>query len=317
MSKVKFTLLKLTVEGYVMTLARKVRNYYFSLTDFIPATQLRGAILSEYYYQKGKIDQEFFISPAYPADTAPTHYFSPSEGRKSDKYSEERGILKKKSEEIDQNKHLKEIMALGGEKKPKIGVLIKKDLENPQMTFYSRFTADSIISMHVAINKKLGSTQHGMLFAYEYKKLGNMWALAKPSEVIDVIKSSKLKLGRAKSRINTEVKVEVKGEVELPEPQGLSYCLSQCVPTLFGKTYFTVKKVDGQKVIIGDTSVYTGWFTNDHMSGLKPVFKTLSEGTLVFVENKGEYDKLLPAGLNFMVSTEDLRSLLDKVRVNG
>jgi hypothetical protein len=314
-SEVKFVLLKLTVNGYVMTLARRVKGYYYSLTDYIPSTQLRGALLSEYYYQKGKIDPQFFASPAYPVEAAPSHYFSPAEGRKSKKYLEEKGVLKRKSEELEKGKPLKEVLQLGSGKKPKVGTIIRREETTPTEYKYSGFSAESFVSMHVAIDKRLGSSYHGMLFAYEYKKLGVLWALAKPSEVIDVAKSSTLKLGRGKSRSNAEVRVEAVREVDLPEPQGLSYCLSQCVPSLFGKTFFSVGKVEGKSVIIGETSVYSGWFTNDRMSGQKPSFKTLSEGSLVYVKEKGEYDKLLPAGLNFMVSVGDLGSLLDKVRV--
>ncbi|QIW22831.1 hypothetical protein EWF20_00735 [Sulfolobus sp. S-194] len=313
----RFVLLKLEVNGYVTTRVRRIGNYYFSTTDYIPATQLRGAILAEYYYQKGKIDQSFFTSPAFPIDSAPSHYFSPAEGRKSSEFTEEKEILRKKNEELEKNKSLKEVLKLSRDKKPRIGMIIKrvesKGVE--EINKYTKFSTESFISMHVAIEKTLASSYHRMLFAYEYKKFDELWALAKPSEVIDIIKTGKIRLGRGRNRTNTLATVEVIREIDLPEPQGLSYCLSQCIPSLFGKELFTVGEVEGRKVIIGSTSTYVGWFTNDSISGQKPSFKTLSEGTLVLVKNKENYEQLLPAGLNFMFGIDDLDSLLRKVMV--
>lgn len=314
MIKVKFTLLRLTVNGYITTRTRKIGNYYFSVTDYIPATQLRGAILAEYYYQKGKIDDSFFSSPAFPIDSAPAHYFSPAESRKSSDFVEEKGILRRKSEELEKQA-LKEVLKLEGEKKPQIGVIIKKKESDKHETKYIRFSAEAFVSMHVAIEKTLASSYHRMLYAYEYKKFDTLWAIAKPSEVIDIIKGSKIRLGRGKNRTNALVTVDVVTEVDLPEPQGLSYCLSQCIPTLFNKQLFTVGKVDGKSVIIGNTSTYAGWFTNDKISGQKPSFVTLNEGTLVYIKDKGNYDELLPAGLNFIFGIDDLDSLLQKVSV--
>jgi|GEM_PF-905030 hypothetical protein len=314
--KMKFTLLKLTVNGYITTRTRKIGNYYFSVTDYIPATQLRGALLAEYYYQTRKIDQSFFSSPAFPIDSAPAHYFSPAEGRKSREFVEEKGILRRKSEELEkQGKTLREVLKLEGEKKPKIGAIIKRKESNKDETRYSHFNSESFISMHVTIEKTLASSYHRMLYAYEYKRFDTLWAIAKPSEVIDVIKGNKVRLGRGKNRTNALIIVDVISEIDLPEPHGLSYCLSQCIPSLFGKQLFTVGKADRRSIIIGSTSIYAGWFTNDKISGQKPSFRTLSEGTLVFVKDKGSYSEVFPAGLNFMLGIDDLDSLLQKVSV--
>ena len=307
--------MKITVNGYITTQVRRIGSYYFSVTDYIPATQLRGALLAEYYYQKGKIDQDFYASPAFPLDSAPSHYFSPAEGRKSSDFVERRGVLTEKGKELESGTHLKDVLRLDDdEMKPMIGVIIKRK-EGKDVNRYSKFTAESFISMHVAIDKVLASSYHQMLFAYEFKKFDTLWALARPSEVIDVVKSGKIRLGRGKNRTNSMAIVDVVGEVDLPEPQGLSYCLSQCVPSLLGKRLFDVGKVDGKSVIIGGTSTYVGWFTSDKVSGQKPSFRTLTEGTLVLVKERGEYDKVLPAGLNFMFGIEDLGSLLQKVKV--
>ena len=312
----EFALLRLTVNGFITTQTRKVMNYYFSISDYIPATQLRGAILAEYYYQKGKIDHSFYTSPAFPSNSAPSHYFSYAEGRKSNEFVEEKGVLKLKGEELAKGKALSETLKLKEEEKPRIGVVITRKSVEKDRTRYVKFTAESFISMHVAIDKRLASSYHRMLFAYEYKKFDTLWALAQPSEVLDVVKGGTIRVGRGKNRGNYGVKVEVVKEVDLPEPKGLSYCLSQCIPSLLGRKFFEVKKdIEGIPIIIGDTSTYAGWFTNDKISGQKPSFKTLSEGTLIYVEDGKNFSDLLPAGLNFMFSIEDLNSLLERVGV--
>ena len=308
-------LLRLKVNGYITTLTRRVMNYYFSVTDYVPATQVRGAILAEYFRQKGRTDVEFFASPAFPLDSAPSHYFSPSRGRKSGEFVEKRDVLKEKEEELSKGRKLGDVLKLGDEEKPRVGTIIMRVEAGRDYTRYARFTAESVVSMHVAIDKALASARHGMLFAYEYRRFGELWALARPGEVLDAVKGGEVRMGRGKNRGSTAVKVEIVRELDLPEPKGLVYCLSQCVPSLLGREFFKVKRSgDGRQIIIGDTSTYAGWFTGESASGQKPSFRTLSEGTLVYVEESRGYSDLLPAGLNFMLSIEDLSSLLDRVR---
>lgn len=303
----KFVLLRLKVNGYITTQMRKVKNYYFSVTDYIPSQTLRGAILAEYYYQKGKIDYSFYVSPSYPVGVAPSHYFSPAEGRKSSSFVEEKEILKRKSEEIEKKKE--EALRLEKEEaKPKIGTLIKLSEKSDKYYKYHSYHPETIVLTHVAIDKKTASNYHGMLFAYEYKKFETMWALASPSsEVFDIVKE--IRVGRGKSRGSSRVTVEKVKEVELHEPEGLSYCLSPVVPKLFDKKFFSTK------IIIGDEGMYSGWFTTDKMAGEKPVFKTLKEGSLIYVEEKKDFEKLFTAGLNFVFRIDDLGSLLEMVRV--
>ncbi|WP_238699210.1 hypothetical protein [Saccharolobus sp. E5-1-F] len=301
-------LIRLKVKGYITTQMRRIRNYYFSITNYIPSTTLRGAILAEYYNQTGKIDENFYVSPAYPIRTAPAHYFSPATERKGDEFIEAKKILERKEKEFDANKPIEEIMKLnieGKYPKPKIGSLITYEGETDKENKYKGFSSKSIIQMHVAIDKTSISSYKGMLFAYEYKQFDEMWAIASDSEIIDTIK--RIKIGRGKNRGNKIVDVEKVREVSLDQSKGLLYCLSPCVTSLFGKTFFKAK------YIIGDKSIYSGWFTVDSFSGQKPVFETLKEGSLVYVESFSSEKSLMPAGLNFMFRISDLKSLLDKV----
>jgi len=302
-------LIKLIVKGYITTQMRKVRNYYFSITDYIPATTLRGAILNEYYQQKGKIDEDFYVSPAYPLKTVPAHYFSPATQRKGAEFREEKEVLKKKDEEFVQGKEIKEILKLDVKAKPKIGTLITFSDEKEGQNVYTAKGSESVVLMHVAIDKNSGASRKGMLFAYEYKHFDELWALASDSsDVIDVVK--RVRVGRSRNRVSKYVEVEKVKDVSLDElKDGLSYCLSPCVLSLFGKEFFKAKR------IIGDTSTYSGWFTNDKFGGQKPVFTTLKEGSLVYLEggNNNMNDKIKRAGLNFMFKIADLKSLLDRV----
>nr|8BMW_M Chain M, CRISPR-associated protein Cas5 (Type III-D) [Saccharolobus solfataricus] len=298
-------LIKLKVKGYITTQMRRIRNYYFSITNYIPSTTLRGAILAEYYNQTGKIDENFYVSPAYPIKTAPAHYFSPAKERKGDEFIEVKRILEKKEKEFEANKPIEEIMKLeidGKHPKPKIGSLITYEGETDKENKYREFSSKSIIQMHVAIDKTSISSYKGMLFAYEYKEFDEMWAIASDSEVIDTVK--RIKIGRGKNRGNKVVDVEKVREVSLDQSKGLLYCLSPCIGSLFGKTFFKAK------YIIGDKSIYSGWFTVDSFSGQKPVFETLREGSLVYVESFSNEKSLMPAGLNFMLRISDLSSIL-------
>ncbi|BFH74739.1 hypothetical protein SJAV_26830 [Sulfurisphaera javensis] len=303
-----YALLRLKVNGYTTTQMRKVKNYYFSVADYIPSTTLRGAILAEYYHQTGKIDESFFVSPAYPINTAPAHYFSPAEKRKASTFIEKRGILKEKSEELDKGKEMIDIMELDDpELKPKIGALITYLGKEDNYHKYTAYRSEAVILQHVAVSKgeNIGTSERGMLFAYEYKKLGEMWAIAKPSEVVDTVKE--IRVGRGRSRGNKAIVIEKVKEIEIPDGKGLSYCLSPCVTSLFGKEI-----IAGKKQAIGDTSLYSGWFTLNTHAGQKPVFETLKEGSLIYVE-KINVD-LRPAGLNFILKIEDLFDLLNRVR---
>lgn len=299
MIKMEFILIRLNVNGYITTQMRKIKNYYFSVNNYIPAQTLRGAILAEYYYQKGKIDYNFYSSPAYPVDTAPAHYFSPAINRKSKIYVERKGVLKEKDkEELD--------MTL--EEKPKIGNLITLRGEDGNVYKYTEFVPETIIQMHVGIDKQSASNYIGMLYAYEYKKFDKMWALVSAeSDVIDNV--SEIKVGRGRNRNGNIVKIEKVKRVELQEPEGLSYCLSPIVPKLFGKEFLRAS------YIIGEETIYSGWFTDKNISGQKPTFKAVKEGSLVYVKERKEFEKLFPAGLNFIFKIQDLKTLLDKVRV--
>ncbi|WP_338602833.1 hypothetical protein V6M85_03025 [Sulfolobus tengchongensis] len=318
----QFSLVKLEVKGYITTQMRKIKNYYFSVTDYIPATTLRGAILAEYYYQKGKLDLNFYASPAYPKDTLPAHYFSPATKRKGRCFAEVKGILSQKEKELDSG-DIGKALKLEGEGKPKIGTLIRLVNANSEcldmregVNYYEQYVPESSILMHVAIDKQTASSYHQMLFAYEYKKFGDqMWTLtSSDSEVIDVINKSYIKVGRGKSRAGSLVRVEKVKDITFDEPKGLSYCLSPCIPLLFGKEFFKVKTINGTQLIIGDTSYYSGWFTTDSLSGQKPVFKTIKEGSLIYVESGKDFNKVMPGGLNFILKIDDLKSLLEKLR---
>ncbi|AHC52242.1 hypothetical protein SUSAZ_10325 [Sulfolobus acidocaldarius SUSAZ] len=296
-----FVLLKITVNRYITAQLRKVGNYYFSTVDYIPSTTLRGAILAEYYYQKGKIEEDFFVSPGYPINTLPSHYFSPAKDRKDKTFIETKNVLEEKDKVIGEGK-ISEAMKVEG--KPKIGTLITYKEDNGNQNFYEQFSAESTIQMHVAIDKTSITSYQGMLFAYEYKRFGELWALAKPSEVIDLVK--RVSIGRSKNRTNNIAEVKKVRDLDLDDPKGLSYCLSQCVPSLFDKKFFD------SKAIIGDTSLYTGWFTTNLISGTKPVLKTLKEGTLIYIDKY--YDsRIMASGLNFILKIRDLKHLLDEV----
>ncbi|QKR01119.1 hypothetical protein GWK48_10550 [Metallosphaera tengchongensis] len=296
---------------------RRVLNYYFATSSYIPSTTLRGAILNEFYQQKKRVPVDFYASPAYPARGAPAHYFSPASGRKSEGFEEEQGILRRVEEEMKGVKDEKGLLNILSNRvkdmKPKVGTIVLYEKNENGKNKYKEFHSESIVNMHVAIDKRTGSSHHGMLFAYEYKKVMEMWALASPGEVLDVVKASKkILVGRGKMRSGNVVDVEVVRELsDFERPEGLVYCLSQCVPRLFGKEVLMVRRLGDRMLAIGDTSMYTGWFTTDTLRGTRPTFKVMREGTLLFVE-EGKLD-LRAAGLNFAFKIPDLGELIKRV----
>ncbi|NON61610.1 RAMP superfamily CRISPR-associated protein, partial [Acidianus sp. RZ1] len=187
--------------------------------------------------------------------------------------------------------------------KPKVGQIIRKEMEGRKFTLFKKVELEGQVEMSVAIDKHTASSEKGMLFAYEYKFPEKMWALAQPGEVLDSV--DRIFIGRGKSRGFGWVDVRKKKEIDVEEEgKGKYYCLSQCVPTLFGKTYFQVDK------IYGDLSYYISWFTNDEHEGYRPSFKALKEGSIIQGERTKENPPLLSAGLNFAIKIEDLTTLL-------
>jgi hypothetical protein len=315
-SEIRVALLRLKVKGYINAYSRRVMNYYFSSTDYVPATTLRGAILELEYQTKGKVNDKFWVGPALPLGSAFSHFFIPLNekardgGKDSAEAQEMKGVLEEagKVDKWDKEsvyKLVREKGLLGHGRKPRIGAVIRKVGERDGYNLYERVRLNSVVQMQTAVDKLTGSNAREMLFAYEYKEFRDLWALSSPDLPQD---RGVLRMGRGKSRSGFQVSFEKVRELdlELAKKGEVGYCLTPCAPSVMG-----VKLLDGD--YLGDLSIYTGWFTNDHVTGTKPTFRVLREGTLVKVREAGNYQRLLGAGLNFLVKVNDLGELLEKV----
>ncbi|MUM63717.1 hypothetical protein D1867_00245 [Acidianus infernus] len=298
--------IKLKIKEPIAFSSRRIKSYYFSSADYLPAQTIRGAIIAS----KGDYSllDSYYTSPAYPVvgekPSVPSHAFSPAKSRKCKKYEEEKGILERLKKEGE--KLLKEY-PYPVEAKPKVGDLIYLTSEDEKRNYYEKVEVPSIITQHVAISKKTGSNEGGMLYAYEYKLLDKVWFLAS-----DDLKLKDLKIGKGRNRGFGSAEVESVKEIDLEEPKDgdVVYCLSQCLPS-FEKKFFDYD------FIIGKTELYLGWFTRSFdgkiITGQKPVIKVMSPGSLVRLNKIYDLDYLKPAGLNFMIKVSDLGELIKKV----
>jgi hypothetical protein len=296
--------IKLKIKEPIAFSSRRIKSYYFSSADYLPAQTIRGAIIDA----KGDYSllDSYYTSPAYPVvdkkPSVPSHALSPAKSRKCKKHLEVKGILERlKNEGVE-----KLLVNYPVEAKPKIGDLIYLTSEDEKYNYYEKVEVPSIITQHVAISKKTGSNEGGMLYAYEYKLLDEVWFLAS-----DDLGLKELRIGKGRNRGFGSAEVESVKEVDLNEPKegDVVYCLSQCLP-FFGKTFFDYD------FIIGRTELYLGWFTRYDgklIMGQKPVIKVLSAGSLVKLKKIYDLDYLKPAGLNFMVKISDLGELIKKV----
>ncbi|BDC17513.1 hypothetical protein [Acidianus sp. HS-5] len=296
-------LIKLSIKEPIAFSSRKIKNYYFSSADYIPAQAIRGALINA--KEDYSLLDSFYTSPAYPLidgkPAVPSHAFSPAISRKSSEYIEEKGILNKVSKELLDN------YPYPVEAKPKIGDLIYMTSEDEKYYHYKKAEVPSVITQHVAISKKYGAGEGGMLYAYEYKLLKGIWFLS--SEDLG-IKSFRVGKGRSRGFGSAEVEAVKEVDLGVPKEGDVVYCLSQCLPSL-GKTFFDYD------FVIGKTELYLGWFTRvvdgKTVRGQKPVIKVLSAGSLVKLKKIYDLDYLKPAGLNFMVKISDLGELIKKV----
>ena len=284
-------MLELDVRGGITTgQTRRIVNYYLLSKYYIPATTLSGAIMNAILKREGKLRQ-IYTSPALPIVNGKpvvfSHYFSPRVSRKAKDYVEFKGVLRRNDVESIEKKF--------PESKPKVGELIVFDREEGGLNYYKQYEPETEVEMEVAIDRVLGSAKKGLLYAYEMLRVDKMWALS--SEGFE----GEISLGRGKNRYYPTVEVKVRKEVELREiKEGeVVYCLTPCVPTLFGKKFIEFEE------IWGEYSIYSGWFTTDKIAGQKPVFRVLREGSLIRVKRVLD-DRLSYAGLNVVLPIEDL-----------
>lgn len=300
--------IKLRIKEPVAFSSRRIKNYYFSASDYLPAQAIRGAMINA--SGNYSLLDSYYTSPAYPVvkgkPSLPSHAFSPAEKRKSKRYVEEKGILERLKEKGE--KLLTEDYPYSVDAKPKIGDLIYPVGEDEKYNYYERVEVPSVITQHVAISKKTGANEGGMLYAYEYKLIDEVWFLAQ-----DDLGVKELRIGKGRNRgFGTGVVESVK-EVELEEPKAgdVVYCLSQCLPSFGGRTFFTYD------FVIGKTDLYLGRFTRSYngqvIVGQKPVMKVISAGSLIKLKEVQDLDYLKPAGLNFAVKVSDLSELVRKV----
>ncbi len=298
-------LIKIKINEPIAFSSRKIKNYYFSSTEYMPAQTIRGAIINA--KEDYSLLCSYYTSPAYPIigekPAVPSHAFSPAKSRKSKEYVEEKGILSRLEKE---GENLLLNYPYSVDAKPKIGDLIYMTSEDDKYYYYSRAEIPSVITQHVAISKKYGSNEGGMLFAYEYKILEGAWFLAS-----DDLGIKQLRIGKGRNRGFGSAEVQSVKDIEFEEPKGGEwvYCLSQCIPSL-GKKFFDYESIIGKK------ELYVGRFTRvvdgKMITGNKPVIKVISPGSLIKIKSVYDLD-LKPAGLNFMVKISDLGELIKKV----
>jgi len=300
--------------------ARNVEKYYLSELDYIPAQTLRGAFLNSLISSGSPIRDDFYVSPAFPVGAAPAHAFMPAKNRKSNELVEVKGVIGRlgenwKEELVKTFEEVKSTEAGSGGAtaqgsavlpKSRVGEVAQIRNENQGESWHYEIRhLRTAIGMHVAINKRTGASEKGMLYAYEYRRIdGEMWAVASDDLGVSEIRVGK---SRGKGAGRAQVAVMRKADLKEPEEGEWGYCLSQCVPSFLDKTYFEVEEAVGKK------DLYTGWFTLGESVGMKPAIVTMSPGTLVKIRKKGDLDELKPAGLNFIVKIRDLGSFLGEV----
>jgi hypothetical protein len=308
----------LKVKTPVNVYSRRIKNYYLSEISYIPSQTVRGAILDAYINMHGNVKEDFYTSPAYPLNAAPAHALSPAKGRKEKEYIEKRGILQKMEEKVHYENEFKKFYndeykyslenrigpVKGVNPKPKIGKIIEYKRTEGDVTIYGEFKNQSIINMHATISKYTGATEKGMLYAYEYKYFDTLWFLANQDLGITDIYIGK---SREKGFGMSEIKIVKEIKFEEPKEGEWGYCLSQCLPSLREKQFFK------PSIIIGETEIYTGWFTNSTISARKPTIRVLSPGTLIRIEKIIDLEALKPAGLNFILKIPDLHYLIKEV----
>ncbi|MEW9492175.1 MAG: hypothetical protein TQ35_0008260 [Candidatus Aramenus sulfurataquae] len=326
-------ILKIIPKEPISFYTRAIKSYYFSEKDYIPATTLRGAILKAFMDNSNMKPEEFYnkalnfyISPAYPLMSAPAHPFVLAVSRKDKRFLEMKDSLKKledRKEDLnisgDWKKNLKITIylikkyskeKLGVDQYPKSrpGTIIKLVKYDQSPYGFESVSTKSIINMHVAINKFHASSEAGMLFAYEYKELPELWAIA--SEDLGVKEAF---VGKSRYKGAGKIKIEKIKDYQIrnPEPGSWAYCLSPCIDKLevgnSKKIYFE------WETILGKQEIYNSWFTYKDLMGRKPSLKVISPGSIVKVNKVNEIDELKPAGLNFMMKINDLRSFILEV----
>ncbi|MBW9141912.1 MAG: hypothetical protein K1T65_09585, partial [Candidatus Aramenus sp.] len=191
--------------------------------------------------------------------------------------------------------------------KSRPGTIIKLVKYDQSPYEFKSVSTKSIINMHVAINKFHASSEAGMLYAYEYKELPALWAIA--SE--DLVKEAFVGKSRYKGAGKIKIEKIKDYQIRNPEPGSWAYCLSPCIDKLevgnSKKTYFE------WETILGKQEIYNSWFTYKDLLGRKPSLKVISPGSIVKVKEVNEIDELKPAGLNFMMKINDLRSFILEV----
>ncbi len=304
----KYTLLEIRTTSPALFHAKNVKSYFLSTEDFIPSQTIRGSIVNALIMGGTDPDKtmDFFVSPAYPVNSAPAHPFVLAVARKSDTLVEVKESLKHVDDGMDKlreeaAKSIPDVMDKDGSKlKPKPGVAVTMEKEESSFYRYSRVKITSVIQGHVAVNKVTMNKEGGMLYHYEYKSPYKFWAISSqvPFQQLEV------NIGRSKGRGFGNAVVKKVKDIDLNDNVDgkWAYCLSPCFAEI----------QEG----LGKMTYYTGWFTSKDMRGTKPFIRVASQGSLIKVKEKGLYD-LKPAGLNFAFSLDSLGSLLQKVRLNG
>ncbi len=204
---VRFLEISLELKSPAIVTKRRTKWGFKSALDHIPASTLRGAILSSAFYHE-KIDQEklrkeagdpsLVCTPAYPLSNRekcwPSHpfLFKCKVCEAKEESGEKEGIW---------NIGEQGIAALERGEQPKIPVLcpnrhIALQPLHPRMFGSS---ARYFSSVCVGINKNRGSFEAGML--YEYDALaGSFWAEIACPEGIDIERGFELWIGRGVSR---------------------------------------------------------------------------------------------------------------------
>lgn len=289
------------LEGNINYYNRKLKSYFIIAKDYIPATTIRGAIEYLYLARFKRIDDTIYASSAFPIiedrPTAPAHPFMYRIERKSNEMVEDPGAITNKAKPNPEKVK---------EPKPSPGSLVLE--KEKKEYYYDKYTPKKKVEMHVAVSKFTGSSQKGMLYAYEYiKGVQGYWFLT--GDNTELKEGDELKIGRGRTREGGKLVVEKVYGVKLEEVKGggeVGLCLSQCTPKVLGIEALEVNEIWGYY------DIYNSWFTSDGVSGTRPSFRVLGEGSVIEVKKVKEDFKT--AGLNFIVSVPDLHSLLKEVK---
>lgn len=296
--------------------ARRLGNTYVHSHAYIAAGTLKGAIVSEVFKRDERLGKlafdELSVSNAYPSGTVPAHAYMFLTKRKAKDFVEKKGIIAEGPSIFTPEKYEQEISAvrlMNAEYEPKsiIGDMARFEKILDGGYGYVKATASFKLLPNVAVSKMSGSSQKGMLFSYEVMEKGNFWALIDYEvwKKLNLEDELYVKIGKGRIGGLAEVKVVQKG-VSYAE-KGNAYCFTPCVPSFDSATFFTYDKS------LASTSIYHGWFTNESFSSRKPVFATMKEGSLVSLSDATNAKRVMPAGLNFLLSVEDAYSLLRSV----